>query len=73
MLTWKGEAHAASVVHRGTLRARAIVLFREEPSKWLSRAKRSFLKQYIQVTLYRLSRLYLHMCEYVFMLLHMLM
>jgi hypothetical protein len=46
------------------LRARKAVFTLEEHAEWLSNNKWSFLKIYIQVTLYRPSRLHLRICIY---------
>ena len=42
-----------------------IVFPRENKTNWLSNTEWSSLKTYIQVTLYRLNRLYLILCKYM--------
>lgn len=52
-----------TIGHRVKLGIEEVVFLREEHNNLLFSAKQSSLKTYIQISLYRLNRLYLGMCS----------
>lgn len=52
-----------TIGHRVKLGIEEVVFLREEHNNLLFGAKQSSLKTYIQISLYRLNRLYLGMCS----------